>query len=126
MKSILRNIILLLLVGGVMCSTLDKLIIIGNYEINKSYIAEHYCVNKTKPCMHCCGKCYMRKQMQDNEKKESLPPGNDLKEKFQQQLFCESNNINLSNIITDFQYSSFINFAPSGKYGIGVFHPPTV
>jgi hypothetical protein len=125
-KAILNNIILFLVVGGVMSSTLDKLIIIGNYELNKTYIAEHYCINKSKPCKHCNGKCYMQKQLQNNAKKDAVPPGNDLKEKFQQQLFCESNTINLANFVSDFKYSLFINFAPSGKYGLGVFHPPTV
>ncbi|MBS1585918.1 MAG: hypothetical protein JSS82_10290 [Bacteroidetes bacterium] len=33
------------------------------YKLNKNYIAKKYCVNKNKPAMKCCGKCYLQKQL---------------------------------------------------------------
>jgi len=33
------------------------------YKLNKISITERYCVNKDKPAMKCCGKCYLQKQL---------------------------------------------------------------
>ncbi len=40
-----------------------KVGIVVYYELNKEYITEQYCVNKDKPEMDCCGKCYLSKQL---------------------------------------------------------------
>lgn len=44
-----------------------KLGIIAYYELNKSYIAQNLCENRDKPQMKCCGKCYLRKQLNKTE-----------------------------------------------------------
>jgi hypothetical protein len=44
-----------------------------SYSINKVYIIKELCVNKTKPEMHCDGKCYLKKQELQEAENEKLP-----------------------------------------------------
>lgn len=37
--------------------------VLGLYALRKDYIASHLCVNRDKPELKCCGKCYLRKQL---------------------------------------------------------------
>ena len=44
------------------------------YQLNKKMIADKLCVNKSKPQMHCDGKCFLSKQLkkaEENEKRQS-------------------------------------------------------
>ncbi len=34
-----------------------------NWKINQELITQKYCVNKDKPMLHCDGKCYLMKKM---------------------------------------------------------------
>ncbi len=34
-----------------------------NWKINQEIITQKYCVNKDKPMLHCDGKCYLMKKM---------------------------------------------------------------
>jgi len=43
---------------------LIQLGVVGYYELNKAYIVQNLCENRDKPQMKCCGKCYLRKQLQ--------------------------------------------------------------
>jgi hypothetical protein len=33
------------------------------YEANKEYVSKNLCINKNKPQLKCCGKCYLNKQL---------------------------------------------------------------
>lgn len=53
-----------------------RLGVMGWFELNKDYIAKTLCINRDKPAMKCCGKCYLRKQLKkvddnDASKKQS-------------------------------------------------------
>ncbi len=45
------------------------------YVVNQDYIAEFLCVNKDKSELNCKGKCYLMKQLQEqeDEKRQNLP-----------------------------------------------------
>lgn len=58
---------------------MSKSIILANYEINKKEITEKYCVNKDKPQMHCCGKCFLKKQLARQQEQEKYPTFPDIK-----------------------------------------------
>jgi len=38
------------------------------YAMFKEYIAEVLCINKDKPEMNCCGKCHLKKRVEDQQK----------------------------------------------------------
>ncbi|RYE23398.1 MAG: hypothetical protein EOP51_10655 [Sphingobacteriales bacterium] len=45
------------------------------YEANKQYVATVLCENKDKPAMKCCGKCYLRKQINNTGDNTESTPG---------------------------------------------------
>ncbi len=47
-----------------------RLLLVGNYLVNKDFIAQNYCENKARPELHCEGKCHLKKQLNKEEKSE--------------------------------------------------------
>jgi hypothetical protein len=41
------------------------------YHVNKEYIAQKLCENRSNPKMHCNGKCYLSKQLKKAEEGEN-------------------------------------------------------
>lgn len=56
------NILLILLYLVIFFQPLVPIII---YHVNYNYIVKNECVNRDKPWMHCNGKCYLHKQLDD-------------------------------------------------------------
>jgi hypothetical protein len=99
-------------------------LIVINYELNKVSITQKFCENKAKPTMHCNGKCHLKKQLDKEEKQQSLPGS--LKEKSEVQFHSISVvselTITTAEITPHFSYSFSYPDAPV----LSVFHPPTV
>ena len=38
-----------------------------NYQLNKAYLTENLCVNKSRPQLHCNGKCQLAKKLAEEE-----------------------------------------------------------
>jgi hypothetical protein len=69
----LKRTISICLLLALISSNFSRFFIYAGFELNHKYIAENLCVNRSRPWMHCDGKCYfMRKikESQDNEKKQ--------------------------------------------------------
>jgi hypothetical protein len=45
-------------------------VIEADYFLNKSYIAQVLCINKEKPQKHCNGKCYLARQLKEQQKQD--------------------------------------------------------
>ncbi|MCW3114915.1 MAG: hypothetical protein JWR18_3311 [Segetibacter sp.] len=56
--------------------TFSRFAIEADYFLNKSYIARVLCINKEKPKMHCNGKCYLAKQLKEQDKQDRQVPVN--------------------------------------------------
>ncbi len=69
----MTRFIAIIILTTFLLQTFSKLIIYVNYELNLEYIIKTYCINKNNPSKHCDGKCHLIKQMQEEEKKETLP-----------------------------------------------------
>ncbi|XZF13150.1 hypothetical protein ACTHGU_15290 [Chitinophagaceae bacterium MMS25-I14] len=108
-----------------------KLGIIAWYEWNKNYVATVLCENKDKPQMHCCGKCYLRKQLNkaDDGTEKNQGKNNTVKwEKIEQAPFLvpENYSVPFYAVSTTSHFTSRY-LAPSGYDPlISVFHPPSV
>ncbi|MBP6730968.1 MAG: hypothetical protein KA149_02855 [Chitinophagales bacterium] len=74
-KLAVYSLLLLLLV-----QTSGKLAILGYYTLNKKYITENLCVNRSKPKMHCNGHCYLSKQLKKSDEREQKQAQNIAKE----------------------------------------------
>ena len=69
-----KRLLAFLLLIALICSSFSRFIVYAGFEANKEYIAKVLCVNRDKPWMHCNGKCYLVKKVQQaeqNEKKEA-------------------------------------------------------
>jgi hypothetical protein len=98
----------------------------ADYELNKDYITKNFCVNKAKPMMHCNGKCHMRKELAQQDKKENSLPYQNLKDKSELQYFSKAELIKYNEPTeiskSDFIYSFFIPKVSASS----IFHPPQV
>ena len=64
----------LLLCGLLFMRVMVAPVIFLQYEFNKEYIIQTYCVNKNRPQLHCDGKCYLAKKLKaakQNEENQS-------------------------------------------------------
>ena len=106
-------------------------LIFADYELRKDFIIKNYCVNKSRPEMHCDGKCYLAKQLEKAEQEDQKQAtGN-----FISKLLSFESEIK-TNLFTDFFlkktflikenpnfiYAEFL----SSKNAFSFFHPPQV
>jgi len=63
MQKLIRNSASFYLLLLVLLKVLAVPVICLHYQLNKAYIAANLCENKSKPVMHCNGKCHLRKQL---------------------------------------------------------------
>jgi hypothetical protein len=66
-----RKIIAICFFAGLLFQHLSRITILADYAMNRSYIANVLCENKSKPAMHCNGKCYLSKKLQQDEKNQA-------------------------------------------------------
>ena len=61
----------------ILVQPLSKLMVVAEYQVNKNFIAEFLCVNKSKPQLHCEGKCQLSKKLKAVEEHDEnhLPQG---------------------------------------------------
>lgn len=65
----MRFIITSILFIALLAQTFDSAFITLGYYVNSSVYAQN-CENKDKPMMHCCGKCQLRKKLEEEEKEK--------------------------------------------------------
>lgn len=109
---------------GVLLQNFTRVIIYANFELNRDYIAKNICVKKDIPDNSCKGSCHLKKQLDEEEKKEETPVRN-LKEVKEFQVFCQQrspfefiNFLSIQSSSTPYQFSELT--PPS----FSVFHPP--
>ena len=103
-----------------------KAIIVADYEINKSFIAENYCVNKNKPELKCHGSCHLKKQLDKEEKSRNFPSGNS-KNKFENIFFNENNEKIMNEFFTNsVKYQLFYKSKTTIGFSNPLYHPPEI
>ena len=68
-----KQITTVFLLFAFVAQTFGNGIVLLNYYTNTAAFAKN-CINKTRPKMHCNGKCQMMKKMQEEEKKDQQMP----------------------------------------------------
>ena len=68
----MKKSIAILLLIAISFQSFSKVFIVVNFIVNQSTIAQKYCVNKAKPKLHCDGKCHLKKQLKEEDKKENI------------------------------------------------------
>lgn len=121
----MKHVFSILILTGILMQLFGKTIICINYQLNKDYISNVFCENKNSKKLHCNGKCYMKKQLKEEDKKENAP-ANNLKEKFELQLFSESKSLSELNFFDTYpcQHISSYVASTSTFHLLEVFRPP--
>jgi hypothetical protein len=78
----------ILAMAGILMQNFGKFLILVNFELNRAYITKNLCVKKEDPNNCCKGKCYLKKQIEQEEKKEESP-STSLKDKEEIQ-YCQN------------------------------------
>jgi hypothetical protein len=120
----LKSLITIFLFLCILIQTFSWIVYNAAYVLNKNYIAGNLCINKDKPATHCDGKCYLAKQMQQQEKQDQQS-NDSKKEKFEMQFFFlpEEPMLTSCRAVIDINYHEPHNAMPPGHYH-SVFHPP--
>ncbi|MDR7131440.1 hypothetical protein J2X69_003804 [Algoriphagus sp. 4150] len=66
----LKTLIHIFLCSILVLNSMVYSVIQGNYELNKAYIIENFCINKDKPAMNCDGKCFLAERMKAEKEKQ--------------------------------------------------------
>ena len=85
---------------------LGRLGILAHFYINKNYIVNYLCENKSKPQLHCDGKCYLAKKIKAAEDEEKKHTAQLIKVQ-EVQLFAHE--------IFHFSFKHFVQYFSSGK-----------
>lgn len=111
-QSAVRSLVAILLVGCIAFSYSGKAGIVLLYLTNQNYIAVNLCENSNKPKMHCKGKCYLLKQLKNEEANSKKAAGTPI------------NITELEDIIMDIhQQDLFLDFPHFRNNGTWVFVP---
>ena len=109
---------------AIVATTLNKLIVVLDFQLNKNYIASALCVNRDKPRNCCHGKCFLKKQLQkeDDQGKSGIPVS---KDKSDVSLYCE--HVMPDNFNSQPAREKFCGYYLVKKYSTvssRIFHPP--
>lgn len=66
----LKQFVSIILFSLLALQSFYPLAIFSYYYGNKDYIANVLCENKSKPALHCNGKCFLKKQLKKAEKQQ--------------------------------------------------------
>jgi len=55
---------------GLLFQNFSQVVIMVKYKIDQAYIARVLCENRDKPDIHCNGKCYLRKKLNQDEQQQ--------------------------------------------------------
>ena len=126
MKPTYRHITAIIFFAAFLAQTFSRSFVIANYYTNTSKYAKN-CINKTKPKMHCNGKCQMMKKLQEQEKKDQENPERKSENKNELVLSSKSFFSNLPYKITRFVKKIYPTLhCPKETYrSFEVFHPPS-
>ena len=120
----LKRILSILLIFTIISVHFGRLFIFAGFELNQSYIAKALCINRDKPKLHCEGKCYLMKKLDEAEKKQQAQ-----ERTVQKNLFQEIATLNNQKVTFHSSLIAIIEHAPDTNYGlvleIKFFHPPS-
>ena len=121
----MRHLFIILALTGVLLQNFSKVIIYADFKINQDYIAKNLCVKKDIPDNSCKGSCHLKKQLDEEEKKEEAPPVRNLKEVKEFQLFYQQRSpFEFINFLSIQSSSTPYQFTELNPPSFSIFHPP--
>ena len=120
-----KRILSILFIGAILLQSFSSLFILANFYLNRADIIQNLCVNRFDKVKLCKGKCYLEKDLKQNEKQQEKFPDLKLKEI---NLYYPS--VSIEN---DFSDSAFLLLSKvfiveqnhySSTYLTSIFNPP--
>ncbi|MCW3466309.1 hypothetical protein [Chitinophaga nivalis] len=68
------------------CQLSGRYVVMLDYYLNQSYIAKNLCINRDKPQLHCNGKCHLKKQLKEEDRRSQENPERKADNKVE--IFC--------------------------------------
>ncbi len=104
--------------------TFDKAAMYVCFTLNQPVVTKEFCINKDKPQLHCEGKCYLNKQLANEDNAASKNP-------FQKtdglnQVYTTSIDKDTAPLISsaDCEYPGAVNNNRTISRSFSIFHPP--
>ncbi|GAB3554696.1 hypothetical protein [Spirosoma fluminis] len=85
----MKNVLVFLLLFATLLPTVSPWGTIAYYQVNKAYIARVLCENRSKPELHCDGKCYLAKKLKTQQDKQDKETTERVQNTPTVQLFCD-------------------------------------
>lgn len=99
----------------------------AGFELNQKYIAETLCINRSRPWMHCNGKCYFMKKIRQAEENEKKQEAKDHLNRLEVSFFQEPFQfLSIAATILEAVKSNFpaYTYQYSSRYIDSIFRPP--
>lgn len=106
---------------------MSRAVVVVAFYVNQQVISQTLCENRNLPAKQCNGKCYLGKQLKEDDKKEkhSIPfSANEIFQEFigtKYPLFYFP--VNMNSEVKN--YTSFYSFAYTHTYFSEIAHPPS-
>ncbi|SDG30845.1 hypothetical protein ACRQ5D_25855 [Mucilaginibacter sp. P25] len=75
-----RRFTAILLLFSVLVMNLNSLWLYAGFRLNQDYIAAKLCANKSRPMLHCNGRCFLSKQLKKANSEEKSNENRTVKE----------------------------------------------
>ena len=104
-------------------------LLVLNFAVNQAAITAKYCVNKTRPRLHCDGKCYLARQLRRAENGPTKAPAGALaKVKFE---VVAPTRFRLAppvwgRLVAALRYAPLVASPDAAAHLRGIFHPPAL
>lgn len=121
----MKKIVLYFLLLSFVFQSTSNLWIISSFYINQDYIAKNLCINRFEKIPVCYGKCFLTKQLKENDKKEQKIPN--VKEKEIQLYFYsqEATAVVQKTIFEDSKVATIKKDSTlKNTFLYSIFHPP--
>jgi len=89
----LRRLVSLFLLVAVISANFSRLFLFAGFAMNQKFIAATLCENRSRPWLHCNGKCYLMKKVKQAEEREKSEERQTQKSLFQESYFAASTEI---------------------------------
>lgn len=107
---------------------MSRALMVVAFYANQNLISKTLCENRSEPAKHCNGKCFLNKQLKQEEKKEKHTLPFSAGEIFQE--FIPTTAINIPTLLVFSNHLekpiSFYSFNYSSTYFSKIPHPPSV
>jgi hypothetical protein len=123
----LKKIVSIILLFALMITITASYWVFIGFSLNQRYISTVICENKSRPEMHCNGKCYLMKKLKQAEENENRGGSNKISKVLELESVIPAKLIQSDNILFESIKRTVNTFYISSydkEFIVSFFHPP--